>query len=1114
MEQLVHLRLKSIYKAFKSSSSNNNNVGPSRGGSYSNNKNTGKGNSRINDKNDEYGGGSRRNKPTTLQDMVGDHDDKDAGGIDPAMSMVMMETAEALPHKFCHDLEQNYLAEQKKADAAAEALLAEIEEEESAIAQKKSKKKKKKERKNASKESQRATKSNTGSDKSEKKGNNVDENCKMQQNVTAGSESREGEVNDDSLSDSDSIDQIAKSNYGTDKLHEDSKMDPIEKELVECVNNHDLEGIENVLLRLKGVPGRAVLRKNAKKALKRLKLEMNPLQSIPLENKPEAVTKPEKKPTIVTNRLIATSVDSRISPKKASTKSTTNPEKSGYNRSTHQKSSPHKNTGSDRCEATVEIVSRLVGWMIGKNGQRIRDLMEESGAKIWIDQEKFKGQETRNVHMSGDRKSVDKAVLLVNDVVTNAPPPQGTKNPVLDATASIAKMTISQNSTENPKKTTGLTPLGNSASAQTNIPGSLEVKSAWTKASESSRRAEKLAPGTIPKPPALISSPIQVPTERGNKDPNGKPVQYTESPGMLTNLRKSSAETPAGKISTTSNVRNNSAKITTEIVTCDLRFVPLLIGKRGWTIKNIQDDSGARVDIDQTVTPRQVRISGSEPNVKKAVTMVQDVLSYPQAQLQSSSEDDENAAFPELETDIKFPTTSMAVSTPTKQKLLAASAALERDRVHSPPPLVGDAKSAISASSSLSSTPEPSMASSSKGFIASHLQNGPLLPPPAGHYTMGNAPSQSVQRQVLQPDGGVINGLDAGGIWTSAAIAPRPPFNDSSVPIDFQSGGPIPLSHGAHAHPQMHLLQRQGQQIQMNNALINEHHYSQGNPELNHRAPESFVSTERISHSNPLGTNLSDNLINSSQFNNQNTGNNQHNNGMHASLGRGPPYIPYSNEGIPTAQAIPTTAPQSLMHHGPGLSSPTRGTEFIDGSCRLWDSGNPTYSSPELPLHAPALQPQSSSGFAATASSLGISSGFHQVIPSHQTLPNQNSLSVTANSTNFSQSVPPGLGNDDSRMIDSLFGGIGHTESSKDATTHGVLPGLDRLSLPNKNNEANPSMLWGPSDLTQAWPNKKDNQMNADVTEAANISSMKNIFSNEIPTSSHERPQESRFNWD
>eukprot|EP00536_Pseudo-nitzschia_multiseries_P007379 jgi/Psemu1/195537/e_gw1.174.5.1 len=197
-------------------------------------------------------------------------------------------------------------------------------------------------------------------------------------------------------------------------------------------------------------------------------------------------------------------VDPKIQSKKTTAKSSTGHEKTNYNSSTkssHPKSSLHKTNSSARCEAQVEIVSRLVGWMIGKNGQRIRDLMEESGAKIWIDQEKFKGQETRNVYISGDRKSVEHAVTLVNDVVINAPPPQGSAHAMAAATAAMATMNIS------PKA-----------------------------------------------------------------------------------------------------------------------FVPLLIGKRGWTIKHIQDDSGARVDIDQSVTPRQVRISGIKANVDKAVTLVRDVL--------------------------------------------------------------------------------------------------------------------------------------------------------------------------------------------------------------------------------------------------------------------------------------------------------------------------------------------------------------------------------------------------------------------------------------------------------------------------------------------------------
>ena len=49
-------------------------------------------------------------------------------------------------------------------------------------------------------------------------------------------------------------------------------------------------------------------------------------------------------------------------------------------------------------------------------------------------------------------------------------------------------------------------------------------------------------------------------------------------------------------------------------------------------MKHIQDATGARVDIDQTVSPRKIVVSSSdEAAVKSAVRMVRDVLNYPHA---------------------------------------------------------------------------------------------------------------------------------------------------------------------------------------------------------------------------------------------------------------------------------------------------------------------------------------------------------------------------------------------------------------------------------------------------------------------------------------------------
>lgn len=51
------------------------------------------------------------------------------------------------------------------------------------------------------------------------------------------------------------------------KLSKEDEVDLIERRLMECVDGNDFDGIEAILFELKGVPGRAAVCKNAKKAL-------------------------------------------------------------------------------------------------------------------------------------------------------------------------------------------------------------------------------------------------------------------------------------------------------------------------------------------------------------------------------------------------------------------------------------------------------------------------------------------------------------------------------------------------------------------------------------------------------------------------------------------------------------------------------------------------------------------------------------------------------------------------------------------------------------------------------------------------------------------------------
>jgi predicted nucleic acid-binding Zn-ribbon protein len=322
-----------------------------------------------------------------------------------------------------------------------------------------------------------------------------------------------------------------------------SLLEELEENLLSLVTARDIAGIENLLEEWKGVPGRAVLRKNAKKARKKLMEEE--------EEKDHPLLK----------------VVSSTSKSKA-------------------------------FEVVLEMAPIVVGWVIGKGGVKIRDLMEDSGAKVWIDQESMLIHEPRIVYVSGPKNCVEVAVSMIQNMVKDAP-----KDGV-----------------------------------------------------------------ELPNDEEVLVEPQLFTKESLKREDSGK-GDWAEHK-----------------------------------MTCEAGFVPLLIGKRGWTIKHIQDSSGAKVDIDQNVTPRVVTITGRPESVQTAIRLVRDVLSYPQGQLQRK-EDEEDI----LEVDF-------------------------HNGAHSPPPSSLIMMSTISASSSLSSTPEPSMASSKQGKSANDFthQHQQYLPQPPG----------------------------------------------------------------------------------------------------------------------------------------------------------------------------------------------------------------------------------------------------------------------------------------------------------------------------------------------------------------------------------------------
>lgn len=1096
MEQLVHLRLKSIYKAFKSSSNSKNKSDGGDGKSTPSNatmasvaaanaKQQQQQNAQASSSSSHHVRcsqhssyhGPRRCKPTTLQDMVGDDDEELDGDDDDNDNMMMM--GNVLPAKFCHDLEQNFLAEQKKADAAAEALLAELEEEEEANAKKKSKKKKKKERKQAKK----------GADDTKSSPEDDDE---KQREISKEDDDTEKEMSDVESNEQDTS-PVEGPPQEMDEEDEDAvKMDPIEKELMEYVDSGYAEGIEDILFRLKGIPGKAVLRKNAKKSLKRLRAEMELIME---NSEADFEPVPESK-----SRQSAIS-----SPPKAAAvaKSSTTP-----NKSAHRQSVQSTTASANKNETFVPIASTLVGWVIGKGGQRIRDMMEASGAKIWVDQEKVKGQPTRNVFISGDKDCVEQGVRLVKDVIANAPPPPGSA----------------------PSPTTA---VNTAAAAAPNLSAAVEggdLKAATKQAWESAENAGVAGARMVDSQPRRPSTP-------GNDGGSG---------------------------------------IMTEVVSCETRFVPLLIGKRGWTIKNIQDESGARVDIDQTVTPRQVRISGSRANVEKAVNMVRDVLSYPHAQLQHGSEELEliNHADDAPAVPVSPLKAEVEPSSPTKEQLLAASARLEKDATRkepeSPPPVVGDARSAISASSSLSSTPEPSMASSAKGALASQqlqaqLSGGPLIPPAPQQFSASSTNlSTSVPTFFHQSEMTLKNIRNSEVFGETSGPASTQLYETIlSGPLGGMSGrigvtqGSLPeVAHrqSSHLQPLQDIYASSAPKSvpnQMNPGILPPHqrHYQQPQ-QPSDQAPSNYGPSGHIPRQMPSQ------VGGSSQYD-YNSGMAQNLRGYPSTTGRSL-HSSYSNEA---ANLIATTPLRDLMGHSmnrglPSASSAMRSSIYrgnLGSGGAMWNSSNSSYPSGSggnggnlrstgsglhrapPPAPSPGYHQSRSAGYSSHQHQLqhqhshdsGLSGGIgYGSTRSHQSYQQQHTSQLPYSNTRGglgggnlhgspafpsapaarSSSLPPPT--DDSRMLETLFGTVASAGASNDAGS--LLAGLNSLSLGGDTGGETSTGLWGPSSLTDSWT---PNAAAGEKQSSSGPSSLGDILSGPLPSLQLDQSQESRFQW-
>ena len=528
------------------------------------------------------------------------------------------------------------------------------------------------------------------------------------------------------------------------------------------------------------------------------------------------------------------------------------------------------------------------------------------------------------------------------------------------------------------------------------------------------------------------------------------------------------------------------------VLTCEPRFVPLLIGRRGWTIKNIQDSSGARVDIDQTVTPRRIKISGTKSNVESAIRMVRDVLSYPHAQLHSSGNAEntgtsESAQTPAVNATIEQEATQN-VGTPQKvespqaaaEKAVATPAANEsEERNHSPPPssliMTGDSKSLISASSSLSSTPEPSMASTSKQY-SGQLQTGPLIPPDFGASNFPlPAPSQAGSNFLQQS-------MSLGDV-----SGPRPSAGMEAANSPLYGGGLMGVhqnqNFGGISHPQP-FAQVQKPSVPVGASMMRERYPGAPGPGAPGAGAGNPVSPQMPLHHEP-------------------------NPGLHQPTRLNFGGMPHQNNQVPL-QRNAFNAPQSQFGHPESGLQNLMGMEQSRNARRsafestdapvgsgLWNQRGPTEAPnqaaarPSDPYYLNSLQLQGQGPQRAAALPLDFNanSGDRNVrgaVPS-------NSLDAPTSVLNSVR--------DDSLIVDSLFGPVGKSTATSDPQT--ILPGLQGLSI---NSDGLGGGMWGSS--LPGW-NEPEAAKKSEPGQDALYGGTNQLHSTEDQL----HPAQSRFNW-
>ncbi|CAE8585175.1 unnamed protein product [Polarella glacialis] len=279
-----------------------------------------------------------------------------------------------------------------------------------------------------------------------------------------------------------------------------------------------------------------------------------------------------------------------------------------------------KTGGATPNACTLKVPHELIGMLIGRGGETIKELKKESGARIDINKEPAEDNSTdRMVHISGPPECVEYAKKMIEEMLGKSRERLGIKEEIDDkdegkpAVVDVATRP-SQMLVLVPNELIGML-IGKGGETIRNISKDCGVRIEIVK-DEASDRADERAvnisgpPDCLDKAKRLIDDTLNRSREKrsgGDRD-DSRPLPRSGGD------RDDSRPLPAGA----------------RVIKVEDVLIGVLIGRGGETISKLQRDTGARIEIskdDRDSSERSVTISGPPEAVKKAVIGVEEVLS-------------------------------------------------------------------------------------------------------------------------------------------------------------------------------------------------------------------------------------------------------------------------------------------------------------------------------------------------------------------------------------------------------------------------------------------------------------------------------------------------------